>query len=74
MGFWRGLGLGASSPSPDAIILREPDKPGFEEDIAQIITSTSGGFHPDVIGANIKYGSSSRENAALGRVWRSAPS
>ena len=36
MGFWRSLGLGASSPDSDAIILREPDKPGFEEDIAEI--------------------------------------
>jgi hypothetical protein len=74
MGFWRGLGLGASSPGPDAIILREPDKLGFEEDVAQIITSAIEGFHADVIGANIKYGSLSRENAALGHVLRAGPS
>ena len=53
MGSWRGLGLGANSPSPYPIILRERDKPGFEEHIAQIITSSIGGFHADVIGANI---------------------
>jgi hypothetical protein len=74
MGFWRGVGLGASSPGPDAIILREPDKPGFEEDIAQIITSAIGGFHADVIGQTSTNGSLSRVNAALGQVWRAEPS
>ena len=30
------MGLGASSPYSGVIILCEPDKPGFEEDIAEI--------------------------------------